>query len=265
VRAIGILWLAAATSALGSAPAAAAEHADPQKQACADAYDNSQLLRDRRQLALARAQLVVCQHACPPKLAADCDAWLGEIDRRMPTVELVAVDAAGHAVEGQVSVDGNRAQPLPVPLLRLEPGKHAFRFVRGADGAVVEQTELLSEGDKPRRLTATFAPIETTGTSASDAAAVSLAAIGGAALVVAAALGIKGQVDRSALYDCRPRCAQEDVDAVATTWTAAGIVAAVGGAALGGALLVWLLSDAGDPAPETPSTTLGPGGVAVRF
>jgi len=265
VRAIIALSSAVAMAVLAPSPCAARELADPQKQACADAYDNSQLLRDRRQLTLARAQLVVCQRACPRRLAADCDAWLADIEQRMPTVELVAVDSVGQPVEGHVSVDGQPDQPLPVQSVRLEPGKHAFRFERASDGAVVERNELVGEGDEARRVTATFAPLDTGGLTSSDAAAISLVVIGGVALVVAGALGIKGQVDRSALYDCRPRCAQEDVDAIATTWTAAGILAAAGGAALGGALLVWLLSDAEVPSAEAGSATLGPTELVVRF
>jgi hypothetical protein len=266
VRAPIVLLTVAALGASVGMPCLAGEPVDPQKQACADAYDNSQLLRDQRQLTLARAQLVVCQRACPKRLAADCDAWLGDVERRMPAVVLAAVDPAGRAVEARVSVDGQPPTPLPIEPLLLEPGKHAFRFERLADGAVVERSEVLGQGEKGRRVAATFAAVDETGTPGSEATAIALAVVGGAALVVAGVLTIKGHVDRGALYDCRPRCAQDDVDAIATSWTAAGVLAGVGGAALGAAALVWLLGDdGGQPTSGAGGVALGRAGLELRF
>lgn len=238
---------------------------DPRKQACADAYDNSQLLRDRGQLGLARAQLLVCQSACPERLAADCTQWLASIEAQLPTIVVRAVDAAGAAVPARLRIDGQAEQALPATPVVLEPGRHRIALERVADGAVVEQVVELSDSDRERLVVATFSAPETTSAEPPPAGAVTLLTIGGGAVLVAAVLAIKGHADRSELHDCRPHCAQEDVDAIATTWTASGVVAGAGGAVLGAGLLWWLLAEPGAADAEAAWFSPTPFGLTARF
>lgn len=211
------------------------------KEVCADAYDNSQVLRDDGELMLARAQLVLCQRVCPRNLGDDCQRWQSEVDARLASVVLEARDAG----EVRVRIDDRPAEPLPPGEVLLEPGKHRFVFERVADGRTVEQVAVLGAGDKRHRIVASFAndePKEEPGLGGGAVTSIVLLSVGGAALVVAGALAIKGHVDRGALFDCRPYCAVEDVEAVRTTWTAAGIVAGIGGAMVAASLVVWLVT-----------------------
>ncbi|HZO11928.1 MAG TPA: hypothetical protein VFB62_01675 [Polyangiaceae bacterium] len=222
---------------LASSSAAAQEM---NKEVCADAYDNSQVLRDDGELMLARAQLVLCQRVCPRKLADDCQSWQKDVDARLASVVLEARDAG----EVRVRIDDRPAEPLPPGEVLLEPGKHRFVFERVADGRSIEQVVVLGAGDKRHRIAASFdeAKPEEPGLGGGAVTSIVLLSVGGAALVVAGALAIKGHVDRSALFDCRPYCAVEDVEAVRKTWTAAGIVAGIGGAMVAASLVVWLVT-----------------------
>jgi hypothetical protein len=260
-------WLGAAgwLLAIGPCPNATAQPLpDPKKQACADSYDNSQRLRDQGQHTLARAQLRICTEACPAGLAADCRAWLGDLEATLPSVRLAARDASGRSIDATVSIDGEPAGPVPREPLRLEPGTHRFRFERPSDGAMVERSADLAARGREQSITATFGAVDTGELSQAEVAAAVLAAAGGTALVAAGALAIKGHVARGDLYDCRPRCSEQAVDAVATTWTVAGVVAAAGGAVLGTALVVWLLDEPSASA-EPATVSFGPDGWRVEF
>jgi hypothetical protein len=243
-------WLGALFLALPSGAAAQEKLGDAHKEVCADAYDNSQVLRDDKQLMLARAQLAVCQRACPQKLAADCQRWQTEIEARLASVELEARDQLNRPVKTRVRIDDRPAEPLPAGEVLLEPGEHRFVFER-EHGRAIEESVTLKEGEKRRRVVASFsdgAPLKIAedGMAPNEVTAIVLTSVGNVGLIVAGALAIKGHVDRGDLFDCRPNCPQEDVDQVRTTWMASGIVAGIGGAMLGTALVVWLVGGEND-------------------
>src|SRR5580704_5018677 len=67
-----------------------------EKQACSDAYQLAQTLRDQHKLVKAREQLRVCAAAtCPGFISKECTGWLKDVDARVPSVVLTAKDAAG--------------------------------------------------------------------------------------------------------------------------------------------------------------------------
>jgi hypothetical protein len=150
--------------------------------------------------------------------------------------------------------------PLPSDEIRLEPGEHRFVFERTSDGVTAAETITLGPGEHERRVIATFEP-PSSGLASTEIAAIVLASIGGTAMVVGGAFAIRGHVDRAALFDCRPNCDQRDVDAIATTWTISGIVAGAGAAALGTALVVWLLADE----DVSKDIAVGPASLSMRF
>lgn len=222
--------------------------------ACVTAYEGGQQLARDRKLVRARAELVLCQRACPTVLVSDCDRWLGDLDGRIPTVLPTVHDAGGNAVaDVRVFVDGapvaDRIDGAP---LAVDPGEHTFRFER-ADGAVVETRLTLVEGERGRVVTVTLSADAVTRVDAASGrgtAALALGGVGLAGLAVGAVLGVKGRVDRSSLEDdCAPYCKASDVDAIRTEWWIGGVAAGVGVAALGAAAVLWFTAPSVATAP----------------
>lgn len=136
---------------------ASTAHANDLKT-CDAAYDQAQTLRDARRLVSARAQLLACARAtCPAFIAKDCTTWLGEIEPRIPSVVLVALDAAGAALPNvSATMDGAAARKLDGTSWDVDPGQHTFTFVL-PDGTKVDRTFLVVEGQKDQRVVVTVA------------------------------------------------------------------------------------------------------------
>jgi hypothetical protein len=227
------------------------------KEVCATAYDESQALRDQGKLLLARAQFTVCETACPAALAGDCTRWRADVDVRLPTIAPAARDEAGNAIaDARLRIDGKPPVGLAAARqLQLDAGRHTFRFER-PDGSGVDVEMVLEERAKDVVVLGVFRGVvarpEGGGAPPAPRAEpergppAALYALGGvavAAVGVAGVLTIKGHLDRGDLYDCRPKCAREDVDAVATTWAVAGIAAGVGAVAAGAFVWWWVSSE----------------------
>jgi hypothetical protein len=125
---------------------------------CDAAYEQAQALRDARKLASARGQLLMCARApCPGFMAKDCTAWLGEIEPRIPSVVLVALDAAGAALPNvSAAMDGAVARKLDDTSWDVDPGQHTFTFLL-PDGTKVDRPFLVIEGQKDQRVVMTLA------------------------------------------------------------------------------------------------------------
>jgi hypothetical protein len=147
-RNVALAVLAALSVVLPSSRASADD-----RQVCDAAYDQAQTLRDAKKLVEARDQLRVCASTnCAASVVKDCTAWLAEIEPRVPSVVLVADDAAGSALANvTVTVDGGPPRPLDGTSLELDPGTHAFTFV-GPDGTKLERTAVVVEGQKARHI-----------------------------------------------------------------------------------------------------------------
>ena len=132
----------------GSATAAA-----DASQACIEASDQGQLLRIDKRLREAREQFVRCaQEDCPSMVRESCVRWLDETGRAIPAIAFAVHDSTGSDVSGvRIAVDGvlvtERYDGTALP---LDPGEHAFHF-SSADGASVDRTFRLTQGDQERR------------------------------------------------------------------------------------------------------------------
>lgn len=257
---------------------------DSTKYLCATAAEQAQSLRTEGKLLDARARLVRCSQAeCPTVVRRDCQDWLADLDKLVPTVVFGARDARGQDVFGvAVSVDDTRVveglDGMPVP---VDPGPHTFRFVaRG--GVAVEERFLIRGGEKDRPLHVRFdraltpdgvplrgspsASLDTSreaartpeltegerGTASAEKTAGASPLpwiVGGAGL---AALGV------SAVFDLRAwgvqngcgatrTCASSDVDAARTDRTVAEVSLAVGSVALVAAAWLFLSRPATPP------------------
>lgn len=247
---------------------------------CATAYESAQELRLRHELSRSRAELRLCERACPKKLADDCSGWRREVEAQLASVVLDARDAGGQVPAGvRVTLDGAPLAAVGAgEAVELDPGKHTLVFEDAAGGRA-QADVTLEPGEKGRAVSVRFPPLPAPpaprpplAPRVRSAAAPVLGAVGLAGLIAGASLGIKGQVDRAALArTCAPRCDRAtQVDPIAAEWWGAAIAALAGAALVGTGAAVWIVEGrAGTPAGAALVVTVVPGpgwvGVTGRF
>ncbi|WP_394836834.1 hypothetical protein LVJ94_07985 [Pendulispora rubella] len=261
----GALPLLLSTALLSASVASTGTlHAAPTpstKDACIDGADEGQSLRDEGKLRDARARFLSCANSsCPGAIAKDCGTWLADVESRMPTVVVTAINAAGNdLVDVRVSVDGQPfLERLSGTEVTIDPGPHRLRYEYTGVPSMppVEDNIVIYERQKGRALVAKFqsATTEPPLAPASDASPVSspkrsapIAAyvVGGVGLVAlgsAAFFGLRGRSDYSDLDSTCGRthsCAQSDIDAVKTKFTISDISLGLGVAAIGVAAVLY--------------------------
>jgi len=232
----------------------------PSKAECLDAYTRSQPLRRDGKLSEARKALLICaRDPCPKQLQPDCVGWLDEVANAIPSIVLGAKDAAGRDLTRvQVLIDGRSlASELDGRALEIDPGSHVLRFE--SEGRHVEQTLVVREGDKQRRVNVTFptakphvsrqprpeADVASTGPAP---LAWVLGGVGVVALGSFAYFGATGVADRSRLESCKPNCATDDVTSVNRKFWIANVSLAIAAVSLGAATYLFVSSSKTQPA-----------------
>ncbi len=129
---------------------------------CVAEHEVARQMRLQEQWLPARAAMMSCSEArCPLAIAADCRAWLDELDRVLPTL-LIVVEHEGFAAERatlQVELDGKQLSlPDPPTLLELLPGPHQLRLRLGSRPAV-ERSFVLGKGEKNHVEQVRFPPL----------------------------------------------------------------------------------------------------------
>jgi hypothetical protein len=253
-----LLTLVGSSSALAHAePAASAPASEPtaaeQKAACASGFEQAQILRQSAKLKASRVELLKCvQAVCSRPVQEQCSRWLGEIEPLTPSVVIAATVEGHDHSDVQVEVDGALLEnALGGTAIELDPGPHVIKFTY-QDYPVVEKDFLLREGEKLRKIKASFkrppvvAPpvveVPKPEPVAMHRPVPTLAwALGGVALVGAgtfAFLGTSARNRRTQLEQvCSPDCADSDVSALHTRLIAADVSLGVGVAALIGAAI----------------------------
>ncbi|GAC1542303.1 MAG: hypothetical protein NVS3B10_06750 [Polyangiales bacterium] len=253
---------------------------------CITAYEQTQTLRKDGKPLASRAQAAICsRESCPALLTKDCTKWLAELDAIIPTVVFDPRTSGAFRSDVRVKIDGatlddkNAGRPVP-----LEPGSHTFVFE--ADGAApVEQTLVLKEGEKNKKVSVTLASASSPSADAKTSerpVPIGVWIFGGAtivALATSAALAIDGLGKKSDLDRCKPHCAGSDVDAMSASFTLADVALGAGLMAGAAGVYLFLTRPRADPsaapaaasagARTTPFATPLPGGgaagVAVVF
>lgn len=234
---------------------------------CSRNYELAQRSRQQSKLVAARSQLLVCaQDRCPAVLRKDCVAWLAEVNAALPAI---AVQARGNDgcdrplatvwLDGTLVPRGAEGRPID-----LDPGPHGVRV--DIDSSMVEQTVVVSAGDRARVVTLSPAgPKATCGAPAGSAAGLGPPApppdgpphehegarpvpalvyvLGGVGLVglgVGAGFGIGGLSQKSTLDQCKGSCSNRDVDTMQRTFLVSDIATGVGIVALAAATIVYL-------------------------
>jgi hypothetical protein len=261
-------WLVAAALGSSIALAPSAARADD-KQACRIAYEQTQTLRREGKLSSAREQALVCvRDVCAQFIRVDCATWLGEIESSQPTVIFEVYDAAGRETSAvRVSLDGKPwLEKLDGSAKVIDPGQHRIRLEREGE-AGIDQTVQIREGEKNRKLSASFqktappkptltapaAVVERSDAGAPEARSIAPWIVGGVGVAGLAVGGILGAVvlGQKAMTD-------EHCDDATQTCDATGMTAANTGRTLGpistvgfivgglgvGVSAVWLLTRA---------------------
>lgn len=228
--------LALVLAAVCPTPARAQDELET-KRACAASYEQTQRLRQDGKLVEAHEQAVLCaQSSCPALLTSDCARWADELDQALPSVVVVARDAAGKDLPGlRVMVDGRELPNQRSGLaITLNPGPHRFRF-QAPGRTPIEREEVIVQGRKnqaidvvlsePARLAAA-APQSTPPWLYVTASTSALGAIG------FAYFGLIGRArEHDAQSGCAPRCSDSDLKPMKQAYLAADIslgLAAVG-------------------------------------
>lgn len=198
------------------------------KDACFDAAEKAQSLKQSHDLLAARKQLALCvADACPDAVRHDCGGWLAEVDAATPTFSVHARDARGRDVLGaRVLLDGAVvAESLGGAAMPANPGAHKLRL-EAKSGAKFEAEVNLVEGQKDRVVEASFdvpldadgnavaappppaaspkpPPPPATGTRTSTYVAAGLGVVGVAGLALATVFELTGQ---SAYRDLKNGC-----------------------------------------------------------
>lgn len=272
-------------------PASSLSAATPDKATCVAAYEVVQTARKAGKLREAHDKALVCaQAACPGAVRDDCAQWLGDIEKSLPTVVVVATDENdADLVDVEVWVDGEKiVDKLDGKGLPLDPGQHALKFVREGSPPV-EQTIVVREGEKNRKLEVKLVPEKVVdpkkdGPKLGDkppppdvtepppdetpkppppppvmdrptpASVYVLGVAGLVGLGVFTTFSVMGMQNKTALDNrgCRPNCAQDDVDTIKRQFLIGDVGLALGVVSLGTAAVLYFTR--GEEPRPTPKT-----------
>jgi hypothetical protein len=181
------------------------------KEQCIDAHSRGQDAQAQGKITLARKLFLTCaQSSCPVLVQGDCARFVDDLSRMQSSLTFVARDAQGTDLpDTAVYIDDN------LVLTRLDdgkpyevdPGRHTIRFTSGGKDYTV--TVVVGTGEKGRTVIATFTAINPPPASVEARPSVAARApgsptvhhplgsriaiaVGGAAVVTGAALGVLG-------------------------------------------------------------------------
>jgi hypothetical protein len=245
VRAIVVAALAA--GAFTSAGVRADDR--PTKAECVETHRLAQEARRSGTLSQARKSSVRCaRNPCPIALQMDCMRWIVDVDKRMPTILVVARDSNGKDVsEGRIVVDGTTvATRIDGRPLELDPGEHRIE-VTGEGLAPLTQVIVAREEEKEREVVFAYPPRVTKhaeGETLAErplpwtfwpAAGLSVVALGTFGYFEASGLSIRGDLDA-----CKPNCSQDRMDHATTSFLIADVSLGIGLVAAGVAAFLYL-------------------------
>lgn len=143
-----VTWCCCTVPARAQAPAT---EVAPSREQCLAQHEQAQDSRLAGKLLAARSALRECSAAaCPALVSRDCVAWLGDVERQIPSVIFRAAKDGADVVSLRVSEDQQLlTDSLTGTPLELDPGPH--RFVAELPGfASQTATYVLQAGDKAR-------------------------------------------------------------------------------------------------------------------
>lgn len=246
-------------------------NAGPREQCIADA-EAGQLLRDQGHFLEAKKRFIACAaSACPEVVQSDCQAFLRALEPRVPSVVLVAKDAAdADVVDVRVTMDGALLVPrLGASAVEVDPGTHVFRFER-AGGSSAEARVLVREWEKGRAVRVVLPALVA---SVAEPVASSPSAGGESAFArvptltwILSGVAVAGGVGFAGLYlsanadvrdrerSCAPFCTSHEVSPIETKYVLSDVALGIGGAAAIGAVVSYLLGASDHRATATSAS-----------
>lgn len=233
---------------------------------CANAAEESQPLRKKGQLTLAREKLLVCARpVCPAFVRNDCTTWLAEVERGLPSVVVSATDDKGKDLTAvKVSVDGKVVlEKLDGRAFPVDPGEHTFTFETDGAAPVTEKV-LVREGETNRPvpvklLSGKKAPDDGGEKKSTGGVPVTSLILGGAGIVavgVGAVFWASGKGAHDSMESGCAKvhsCSQSDVDSAQRQLLIGDVAVVVGLGAIGLGAVLWLTSKGSNQA--SPSST----------
>jgi hypothetical protein len=278
--------------ALGIATLAIAEAASA-GSVCVASADKGQDLRTAGKLKDARSTFLTCaQSTCNAVVRADCERWIREIDKEMPSVVVRVTDARRHDVLGvTLTIDDARIERDGSAPILVDPGTHVVR-ARTPSGDVAEAKAHVVVGERARIVDVRFdrlldedgGRVTETSTTASPESApppspatasngppvlpIALASVGVAALGTFAWFQWQGRAGYEDLENgcAKTRsCTDEQMSPVKTQFTISAVALGVSAVALGAAAYFFFFADKGESKTTGGSKALralAPGGLA---
>lgn len=253
-----------------SALAPAAAQAD-ETERCIAAHVEGQRLRRDGKLRAARDAFVACSKpSCPGVLIEECGGLLAGVEAAVPTVVFEASDDEGNDVADARVVAGGRilASRFDGKGIEIDPGEYKLRFERSG-AKPIEQTIVIREGDKARKIAVQFQPAEAPETKRTISPAVwATGGVGLLGLGLFAGLAGAGFAKRTDLDDsgCKPHCNPDDVDTIRSLFLGADISLGIGAASLALAPILYFALPAQVDADTSQAAwfgSFGPSGVTV--
>lgn len=243
------------------------------KLECAAAFEKTQELRQNGSLTEALEAANVCaRDVCPQVTIGDCSKWAQELTASVPTLIVVAKDAAGTVLSSAaVRVDGSLAPAaLGETTIRLNPGAH--EIVVEVNGKQRKETLDLKEGQSIRReivfsdigvLPTVPVPVEPESSFEIPTATWIVGGVGAAGILVWVIAGSVGLANRSDAEETCPKNADGEVncplsttDPIDVQFAVADVGLGVGVAGLATAVvLMFALQDSDPSDPAAAQTT----------
>lgn len=220
------------------------EAAPVTKEACRDAFEESQTQRASGALLEARSLLRVCASAsCPSFIQVECLEWLTQVERAVPSVVLIVNTESGDLAGFAATMDGKPFTPeLEGKPVEVDPGVHHFEFTLPGR-PTIKRREVVLEGDKSRAIEVRWqAPVKQQVLPPPEPrvamhrpipplvyAAAATAMVGAAGF---ATFGLLGRSKQGELDSCRPFCTGDQTGPVRSNYLLANISLGVSAAAV---------------------------------
>ncbi|HEY6726400.1 MAG TPA: hypothetical protein VI197_20330 [Polyangiaceae bacterium] len=237
----------------GAEPDSEAVSEQPDTAACLAAHVKAQALKKETRFKEAQEQLLICSTAsCPGPVIEDCGEWIGELDRRTPSLAFSVTLDGVESQEARVTLNGDLITDRE-GITKVDPGRHVVRaelapfpvreqvvFARDGGGTQVVDFEFETAKSAPGAPGMDSGPPEPASrpTPTIVYPLLGLSAAGFASFGVFALIGNqrKSELER----ECEPACSDEQLQPMKNSYLIGDISLAVGAASLLTATIVYL-------------------------
>lgn len=227
----------------------------PDQAACLAAHAKAQALKKETRFKEAQEQLLICSTAsCPGPVIKDCGEWIGELDRRTPSLAFSVTLDGVESEEAVVTLNGDTITDRE-GITKVNPGRHVVRvelapfspreqvvFARDGAGTLVVDFdfETPKSGTEPGVAAMDTLPPEST-TRPTPTIVYPLLGLSAAGFASFGVFALIGNQRKSELEgECEPSCTDEQLEPMKNAYLIGDISLAVGAASLLSAAIVYL-------------------------